>query len=129
MPPVDRARILQSVRNALVTLFFGATEFEATGSFQGATSLITESVTICYAFCTHELMGTHMKEINQLANALAIVFEQDSIAVEVDATMYQFSPTPAYKARYDALIKKVARGDAASWGFDKWSEVDLDQEA
>lgn len=126
--PADREKLLQAVRSALVTLFLGSTEYNATGSFRkdGDGPIITENVTLCYACCTEKLFEEHIREINQLANALAIEFQQDTIAVELNGTMYNFAPTDKYVERYRALKDKVTSGGAQEWGYEKWLQVALD---
>jgi hypothetical protein len=126
IPDINRRDLLQSTRNAFVMLFGGATEFHARGTYLAAGKFANELVTVCYAFCDSATSDRNGKQITQLANALAIEFQQWSLGVEISGTFYEFSPTEAYRQRYQRLKQKCLQGRAEKWGYLKWLEVQLD---
>lgn len=123
----DRARLVQATLNYLVTRFVGATELEGTGSWRNDKgAFVSERVTLCYSFLPENQPNHNAKiEINQLANALAVQFEQDSLSVEINGAMYFFSPTKTYRHNYQRLKDKMQPGE--EWGFEKWLLIKLDE--
>lgn len=115
-----RADLIQATMNFLVTELGGGTQTEATGSFAGeGGKLIQEDVTICYGWMSKATFKKNEREINQIANALAIEFEQESLAMELDGKFYLVAPKQKYRDYYDANIKG-ARTKGTEWGYWKW---------
>ncbi len=94
MSAAKRKNLIGATMAFLVHELGGGTEIEATGSFAGSGGeIVQEQVTICYGFLTEKAMKKHSREINQIANALCIEFEQESIALEKDNDFHCSRPT------------------------------------
>lgn len=107
MPPERRQSLIDGVMRYLLLELKGATHVQGTGYFvdEATMHVHKEDVTLCYSFC-QDLSTDRLKEINEMANGLAIEFNQLSIAVEVDNVMYLFQPTQVYRDVYAAQKKK-----------------------
>lgn len=66
----------------LSMMFGGATATTATGSYYSheLNKLITESVTICYAFCD----SYNMEDLTAICKNLKTVFQQEAISLETE---------------------------------------------
>ncbi len=124
MQDSKRQLLIESTMKFLVKELGGGTQIDALGSFEMDAEVVSEKVTICYSFLSKERLTIHEREINQIANALAIEFEQDSIAVEVNDKFYLFAPNAKYIQNYKRdMTNAIARG--TEWGYRKWLKVAL----
>ncbi len=128
MPAGQRQQIIDSTMAFLVVNLGGGTQIEALGSFENGGKVVSEEVTICYAFLSKEDVKKHEKEINQIANALAIEFKQDSIAIEVNRNFYLFEPNEKYRRNYERDMEK-AKARGTEWGYQKWLKVAIPKES
>lgn len=124
MQDSKRQLLIEGTMKFLIKELGGGTQIDALGSFQMNGEVVSEKVAICYSFLSKTNLAVHEREINQIANALAIEFEQDSIAVEVNDKFYLFSPNASYIRNYKRdMVKATKRG--TEWSYKKWLRVPL----
>ena len=124
MTEKKRQRLIRATMAFLIKELGGGTQIEAVGSFwsDAEQEVVHENVTICYSFCSDGDMKKHDREMNRLANALCIEFEQESIAMEKNNWFYLFSPSPKYIANYKRDMK-IAKQRGTEWGYEKWIKI------
>ncbi len=77
-----------------------------------------EKSIMCKALCKREKLNKEYRNIYYMANSLAILFEQDSLAVEITGRMYFFSPNDAYTKKFqDQYLKDWKSGKLQPLGF------------
>ncbi|MBQ9254748.1 MAG: hypothetical protein IJ180_08255 [Bacteroidales bacterium] len=82
-------RQVEKVQSKLSSMFGGATCTQAYGGWLSmAGNLVTEDVTICYAFCTEEQLQSHIKEIVNICLALKKEMSQEAISLEINNKLY-----------------------------------------
>lgn len=126
---VDRDRLVHATMCFLLHELGGCTQVEGIGYFTGdGRKLHIEQSTLCRSFCSKEDLEKHGPEINRLANSLAIEFEQESLAVELDNVMYFFGPTRRYREVYAYLKFKWGAGEGEKSGYEKYIAKELPAE-
>jgi hypothetical protein len=107
-----RAQAIHAVMNFLLKELGGATMTEGRGYFaDGSGKIHSENTTICLSYFEKSKMkDSFFKEIEWVANSLAIELEQDSIAVSINEKLYSYSPTDSYRNKYPSYIKKNVFG-------------------
>ena len=118
--------MVTAVMNFLLIEMGGGTRQEVVGSFMNSQEAVTtEDVTICFAYCSPDVLTRNLQNINQVANSMAIEFNQESLAVVIDGEMYFFAPNAAYKHRFEKYVAKVGRGKAEPFGYRKYLAKEL----
>jgi hypothetical protein len=106
---IDRENLIATTMTFLLNTFRGSTQSEGIGYFKGGVKIHAERVTICKSFSMDPFTPNQLKKINRFANSLAVVFNQESISVEIDGTMYFFEPKWAYKKRGHVIKTTTGR--------------------
>ena len=78
---------VESVLVALSKQFGGATALQTLGGFMGDSSLITEKITLVYSYLS-EVTESSLVFLETLAREIKAKQNQESVAVEVDSTLY-----------------------------------------
>lgn len=125
----DRENLIKAAMNFLLREMHGATQIQGVGYYlgdevNGERELHEEEVTLCKSLCTTQTFVEQRANLRRLANSLAIEFEQEAFAVEIDGEMHFFSPTPAYKKRYKEMVES-GEMDGVS-GYHKYIDARLD---
>ena len=86
---IDNSEKVNETLQFLSSLFGGATATDASGAWMSETSgLVTEKVTICYAFTNFRNFWKHRKTVKQYAAKLRDEMKQEAISLEIDGNLY-----------------------------------------
>jgi hypothetical protein len=105
----EKALVVDGTMKFLLKELGGATMTEGTGYFEDDTPeklVHVEQVTLCRSLCTKDTLEAKKEKIAYMANSLAVIFDQHSLAVEVNGTMHFFAPTEYYRENYHSYYKK-----------------------
>lgn len=81
--PTDNAAMVNKVMESFSNWFGGCTSTPAVGGWvSNSGTLVVESVTIVYAFCTPESFGEHFEEVMQLATEIRDEMKQEAVTLE-----------------------------------------------
>lgn len=87
--PTDTTSYVNKVLELLSTWFGGATQHIAFGAWKSATgSIVKEKVVICEAFCNQQDLNDFIELIYEHCLYLKIELRQESIALEVNNSLY-----------------------------------------
>jgi hypothetical protein len=104
-----RAQATHAVMNFLLKELGGATLIEGKGYFADKSGKIhCENTTLCISYCRKSKFSSSwmMKEIELIANSLAIELEQDTLAVSINDILLPYSPKEQYRNKYPSLIEQ-----------------------
>lgn len=80
---IDNTKEVERIIGELSDLFGGATATPALGGWRcNDGSVVTEKVTIVYAYCTSELSVEHADEVLTIARRICREFNQEAVTVE-----------------------------------------------
>ena len=87
--PVSNEKEVKATAELLAKLFGGATSSSAIGYWMSQTAgLIREKTTIVFAYCQQADLEAHIEEVVAYCETLKTAMSQESIALEVNGTMY-----------------------------------------
>lgn len=115
---IDKTRydvLCEMTREFLHDELGGVTAYPAQGSWREGRKLHHEVVLVMESYCPENILIEKGKRVRDFVNALAIEFEQASMACVVDGEMVFFEPTEAYRAIYAKLCARPTKvsGDAS----------------
>jgi hypothetical protein len=121
------SKLVDGVMKYLLTNLKGATMSEGTGFFEDDKGEVhMEKVIMCKALCSPEKLKKEYRNIYYMANSLAILFEQDSMAVEINGRMYFFSPNDAYSKKFqEKYLKDWRSGKLQPLGFHAYIDKEV----
>lgn len=123
----EQSNLAEAAMNFMLQELGGATMIKGIGFFKGEGDVVhMEESTICRSLCTAETLQKKLEDIYYLANSLAVKFEQESIAVEINSELYFIGPTPEYRRRFtDHFEKAWLAGDREPLGYHKYINMRL----
>lgn len=123
----DVVKIVDGVMKYLLTQLGGATMTKGKGFFEDDKKEIhMEDVVICRSLCTKQKLQKEYRNIYYMANSLAVLFEQHSLAVEINGLMFFFSPSEIYgKNLREKYLKKWKSGKLAPLGYHAFFDREL----
>ena len=85
---IDNSAKVNETLSFLSSLFGGATATDASGAWMSETSgLVTEKVTICYAFASFRNFWKYRKAVKEYAAKLRDDMRQEAISLEIDGRL------------------------------------------
>jgi hypothetical protein len=123
----EQSNLAEATMNFMLQELGGATMIKGIGFFKGEGDVVhMEESTICRSICTAETLQKKLEDIYYLANSLAVKFNQESIAVEINSELYFIGPTPEYRRRFkDHFEKAWVAGDREPLGYHKYINMRL----
>lgn len=112
--------LVQISREFLYQKLGGLTCYKAEGYWRdGDSGLHAEDVLVMESFCDMKKLVNAAYSLRQFANALAIEFEQESMACVVDGEMVFFNPSPAYRKIHEesVLIPSKRKLGSVVWKY------------
>lgn len=87
--PADTSKFVNQTLELLSTFFGGATQHQAFGAWKSQTgSIVKEKVVICEAFCDQNGLNEFIESIYDHCLYLKMELRQESIALEVNGSLY-----------------------------------------
>lgn len=117
-----RAQACHSVMNFLLRRLGGATMVEARGYYMDDKKVThSETTTLCISYFKKKDRSKDLElEIRDIANSLAVEFDQKALAVSLNDHLHFFEPTPAYKEKYRSLLDNLESKKIKKNGFRKY---------
>lgn len=87
--PTDTSEFVNATLSLLSNCFGGATQHQAFGAWKSATgSIVKEKVVICESFCNQNDLDEYIETIYDYCLDLKVTLRQESIALEVNNSLY-----------------------------------------
>jgi len=84
----DNTKQVNETLSFLSSLFGGATKTDAFGAWVSATAgLVTEKVSVCYAYCSLIDKYKHIKKVKEFAKTLKEEMKQEAVSLEIDGRL------------------------------------------
>ncbi len=84
----DNTKKVNETLSFLSSLFGGATKTDAFGAWVSATAgLVTEKVSLCYAYCSLIDKYKHIKKVKEFARNLKNEMNQEAVSLEIDGKL------------------------------------------
>lgn len=117
-----RAQACHSVMNFLLRRLGGATMVEAKGYYNDDKGFThSETTTLCISYFQEEVRSTALDlEIRDIANSLAVEFDQKALAVSMNDHLVLFEPNTAYKKNYRLIQRQLESKNVKKNGFRKY---------
>lgn len=121
----EQDSIFKAVRNFMVVELGGLTAIKTDGYFQNSkTNTVDREETIaCYSYCTEEKLDANAAAIPQLANAIAIEFDQTCVSVAIDDKFYSYAPSEKYRSEYRSRLAALRGAPKDTWGYRKYVDA------
>jgi hypothetical protein len=120
----EKTLVVDGTMKFLLKELGGATMTEGKGFYEDDTTqklVHVEDVVLCRSLTTKSKLEEKKEKIVRMANSLAVIFEQHSLAVEINGTMHFFAPTARYRENYEKYYKKEYKsGRLEPLGYDAY---------